>query len=77
MHNTGNIGTVNVIRAAWFQAGGSSLTPTKKVKVASGHSLRTGITVPGTQDEIDLIQALSGKQCRVTVSIVDTYGVAQ
>jgi hypothetical protein len=77
MHNTGNIGTVNVIKAVWFQAGGRSLTQTKKVKVASGHSLRAGITLPGTQDQIGLIQSISGKNCRATVSIVDTYGVAR
>jgi hypothetical protein len=77
MHNTGNIGTVNVIKAAWFQGGGKALTQSKTVKVPAGHSMRSGITLEGTQDQIDLIQTLSGKNCKVTVTIVNTYGAAR
>lgn len=77
LHNDGNIGTVNKVDAVWFQAGGGKVTLSKSVKVAPGKRARVGFTKPVGQDEIDLIQALGGKDCTVKVAMIDTFGEVQ
>lgn len=79
MHNTGNIGTVNEVKAIWFLAGGGKIEETRKVRVPAGKRKRVGITKPIGGDEIDLHQSLgyNTKTCKVTVSILDTYGEVQ
>jgi len=74
LHNTGNIGTVTKVTAIWFQAGGGKITESKTVKVKAGHNKRVGFLKQVGGDEIDLIQAIDGKQCRVAAAIVDTFG---
>lgn len=75
--NTGNIGTINVVKAVWFLGGGDKLVKTKKVKLPQGATRRVGFSVPVNSDQIDLIQSLSGDDCKVTVTMVDTFGTAQ
>lgn len=76
--NTGNIGTVNEVKAIWFQAGGKRVVVTKKVQLEPGQRKRVGFTKQVGQDEIDLIQALNfDEQCKVVVSMVDTFGDVQ
>lgn len=74
LHNTGNVGTVTEVKAVWFQAGGGKVTETKTVRIRPGQHKRVGITKLVGQDEIHLIQALDGDDCKVTASMVDTFG---
>lgn len=75
--NTGNIGTIDVVKAVWFQGGGAKVVKTKTVKLPKGATRRVGFSVPVSQDQIDLIQSLNGDDCKVTVTMVDTFGEAQ
>ena len=76
--NTGNIGTVNEVTATWFQAGGKKIVMTKTVRLEPGLQRRVGFPKLVGQDEIDLIQALNGgDQCKVKVTMVDTFGEPQ
>jgi hypothetical protein len=77
IHNTGNIGTVDLVTARWFQAGTSPVVATKTVQVKAGASKRVGLTEQVSQNEIDLIQSLGyDSNCTVKVSIGDTFGEA-
>jgi hypothetical protein len=77
IHNTGNIGTVDLVTARWFQAGTSPVVATKTVQVKAGASKRVGLTEQVSQNEIDLIQSLGyDSNCAVKVSIGDTFGEA-
>jgi hypothetical protein len=77
IHNTGNIGTVDLVTARWFQAGTAPVVATKTVQVKAGASKRVGLTEQVTSDQIDLIQSLGyGDNCTVKVSIGDTFGEA-
>jgi hypothetical protein len=78
LHNTGNVGTVDEVKAIWLQAGGGRVVETKTVRVPAGGRKRVGFTKPVGQNEIDLIQAVGyGRNCKVTVAMVDTFGPTQ
>jgi hypothetical protein len=64
-------------RRIWFQAGGGKVTETKTVRTKPGQSVRVGFTKPVGQDEIDLIEALDGDDCKVRAAMVDTFGAPQ
>lgn len=76
MKNTGNIGLVNRVKATWYLSGGGKVVETKEVKVKAGRSKRVGITVPITNDQLDLHQSLgyNTETCRVRVAMIDTFG---
>ncbi len=72
--NTGNIGIVMEIRASWFLAGGGAVKEVRRVALDVGQSKRVGVTVPVSQDQVDLHQSYdSGDSCKVTGVMVDSY----
>ena len=73
LRNTGNVGIVARVRAAWEQLGSAPLREEKMVRVARGKTKRVSFTVLASQDHIDLHQSAEGN-CRVNVQIVDTFG---
>ena len=78
LHNTGNVGTIDEVKAIWYQAGGGKIVETKKVRSRPGQTVRVGITKPVGQDQIDLIQSLDyGDECKVKVTMIDTFGTPE
>lgn len=78
VRNTGNIGIVAEFQAKWFRLGTSAIVKTKEFRLDTGTSKRINVTVPTSQDNIDLHQSLgfNDKTCDVKVTLIDTYGKA-
>lgn len=75
LHNTGNVGTVDKVKAVWFLAGGGKVVRSKTVRLHVHRSKRVGFTVPASQDQIDRYQSQSGyNNCKVRVTMIDTFG---
>jgi len=76
LHNTGNVGIVDRVRASWVQVGSANVTRAKTVRLKVHGRKTVNFTVEVGQDQIDQIQADSGlNDCHVGVTIIRTFGV--
>ena len=73
IRNTGNIGIVVRVTFTWDMLGQEPLRVRKKYRLRRDQSRRVNVSVPGTQDQIDLHQSAHG-DCRSHVTILDTFG---
>jgi hypothetical protein len=71
--NTGNIGILARVTASWAQAGTTSITDERIIRVPYHRSRTVHITRVARSDEIDLQQAAGGN-CNVRVRITGTFG---
>jgi len=76
MVNTGNIGTVNDIKAVWYLGGGGKIVKEKTVRTNANTTKRVGFDFPASSDDIDRHQSVEG-DCKVVVTIVDTFGAVK
>jgi hypothetical protein len=78
LHNTGNIGTVDLVKARWLFAGGGGVTRSKVVRVPAGKSKRVSLHAHATSQQISAYQATaSGDECHVKVAMITTFGQAR
>lgn len=76
IRNTGNIGIIARATAIWDQIGTDAVKATKTIRVPTGKTRKVQFTVVAAQSQIDLHQSAEA-ECRVRVSIVDTFGEAR
>lgn len=80
--NTGNVGTVVVVRITWPQEGYGPLVMTRTVRTAPGERKAVRFHRPLSQNQIDLLQSWQDAHnfrdgCTYKASIVKTWGSVQ
>ena len=76
--NTGNIDVKAKVVVTWKQVGAKAITRTQFARVNVGQTETVNFDVKATMGQIDQIQAYTGSEnCKVTVAMVDVYGVAR
>jgi hypothetical protein len=73
LRNTGNIGIVTQVTIEWEQIGTDPVTHEETVQIPEGKTEEIQVEIPVTSDQIDRIQAGSGRYCNSNVKIVDTF----
>jgi hypothetical protein len=73
LKNTGNVGIKVRVRVSWERLGTTPITSTTVYRVPYGHTKRVSITIPATQDDIDLHQS-ADSDCGTKVKIIGTFG---
>lgn len=71
--NEGNIGIRVRVTFRWQQLGVSPVVERKTLRVPVGRVREVNVTVPATQDQIDLHQSADGK-CSARATIVGRFG---
>lgn len=73
LRNTGNVGIVTRVTIEWDQIGTDPITHEETVAIPKGTSRDLQVEIPVTSDQIDRIQAGSGRYCDSKVKIIDTF----
>ena len=78
IRNTGNIGIVLRVRAAWDQIAAPPIREEKTVRLRPGQGRQVNFVRVVSQNELDLHQSVEQfPKCRVKATIIDTFGEAQ
>ena len=73
LRNTGNTGIVTDVEVTWNQIGTDPVVHSETIEIAEGRAEDLQVEIPVTGDQVDRIQATSGKYCDSKVKIVDTF----
>ena len=73
LRNTGAIGIVTQVTIEWDQIGTEPVTHEETIQIQEGAAEEIQVEIPVTSDQIDRIQAGSGRYCDSKVKIVDTF----
>jgi hypothetical protein len=75
LHNDGNIGTVDQVKASWVQVGSHDITSTKTVRTPTGSHKVVNFSLLEGQDQISALQAYNGlHDCKIKVTMVRQFG---
>lgn len=74
--NTGNVGIAARVRITWEQLGTEPIRWEKTYRIETGKTKRVKVTLPATEDQIDLHQSADG-DCATKVKIIDHFGTPE